>query len=145
MAWHERPYRPYETGVIIESQFLSLPLYESIDEVVKSGTSCSQLRSARHGARVGNFLQRTVDTAIVQLYGSSSSHSSSILKIRSAGFMVLRIMFIEQGGTRTGFRDSRGNTPTHSRMTPTGSPEGWKWVLWRRILVSQSAAWLKPA
>eukprot|EP01047_Picozoa_sp_COSAG01_P081205 COSAG01_NODE_16097_length_1270_cov_2.502989_3_plen_36_part_01 len=34
------------------------------------------------------------------------------------------------------FKDLRGNTPTHSRMTPTGSPEGWKWVFWRRIPVS---------
>ena len=38
---------------------------------------------------------------------------------------------------RIGFSDLRGNTHTHSRMTPTGSPEGWKWVLWRRIPVSQ--------
>jgi hypothetical protein len=52
--------------------------------------------------------------------------------------------------TPTGFCDSRGNTHTHSRMTPTGSPEGWKWVFCRRIPVSQQnpskpAAWPKPA
>jgi hypothetical protein len=39
--------------------------------------------------------------------------------------------------TPTGFWDSRGNPHTHSRMTPTGSPEGWKWVLRRKIPVSQ--------
>jgi hypothetical protein len=49
-----------------------------------------------------------------------------------------------------GMEDDRGNTPTHSRMTPMGSPEGWKWVFWRRIPVSQQnpsqpTAWTKPA